>query len=312
MRTLNWISFSMTLALALPAQAQTLKGSPASVERQYLTAVAYGYGFSETSRDVRSQVSRGELLPVEPGRHLDLHDVSFPFARPEVRVFIERLSAQYHSACGEKLVVTSLVRPQDRQPANAAANSVHPTGMAVDLRIPSTSRCRSWLEKTLLSLEGNDILDVTRERNPPHYHVAVFTQSYASYLAGNTGAAQEYVVRPGDSLWTIASRTGTSIAQLRSANGLRGDLINVGQKLVIPAQGAVSSTPVSYASNTVSTPAREVNHQVRRGDTLWRLANQYGTSVARIQRDNSLKGTTLKPGQTLRIVVDARDVATTR
>ena len=75
------------------------------------------------------------------------------------------------------------VRPQNRQPANAASNSVHPAGMAVDLRIPDRGRCRSWLEQTLLSLEGSGVLDVTRERWPPHYHVAVFTTPYQNYVA---------------------------------------------------------------------------------------------------------------------------------
>ncbi|MFM1895746.1 MAG: hypothetical protein RLZZ385_820 [Pseudomonadota bacterium] len=294
------MTFSMALAaLAIPVQAQTLKGSPASVERQYLTAVAYGYAFFETPYDVQDHVKGGELLPVEPSRHMELHDVSYPYARNEVKLFLERLSAQYFTACSEKLVVTSLVRPQDRQPANAASNSVHPTGMAVDLRIPSKSRCRSWLEQTLLSLEANDVLDVTRERNPPHYHVALFTQSYASYLTARSQSPQEYVARPGDSLWLIASRTGTTVAQLRAANGLRSDLINVGQKLQIPATGTTLASNASrvQASNTVS----EVSHRVRRGDTLWRLANQYGTSVERIQRENGLRGSQLQPGQVLRI-----------
>ena len=41
----------------------------------------------------------------------DAIDVSFPFARPEVELFVQRLSGQYRRACGEQLVVTSLTRP---------------------------------------------------------------------------------------------------------------------------------------------------------------------------------------------------------
>ena len=90
-----------------------------------------------------------------------------------------RLSAQYHSSCGEKLTVTSLLRPRDRQPANSVAHSVHPTGMAIDLRIPSSQKCRAWLERTLLSLEKQHVVEATWERYPPHYHVAVLARALA-------------------------------------------------------------------------------------------------------------------------------------
>ena len=223
----NFKSITVSVALlilALPVHAQTLKGSASSVERQYKTALAYGYGFIETSSSISRYVNAGELLKVQPNRYMELHDVSYPYAREGVKLFLDRLSPQYHNACGEKLVVTSLARPQDRQPANSVSNSVHPAGMAVDLRIPSKSRCRSWLEQTLLSLEAADVLDVTRERNPPHYHVAVFTQSYKSYVASRTQNSHEYVVRPGDSLWVIAARTGTDHTDRKQQPDQRGKL----------------------------------------------------------------------------------------
>lgn len=287
-------------------QAQTLKGSRSSMDRQYQAALAYGYSFIKTSNSITDFITTGELLRVQPTSNLTLHDVSYPYARTEVKLFLERLSAQYKSACGEKLTVTSLARPLDRQPANAASNSVHPTGMAVDLRIPPRGRCRSWLEQTLLSLEASEVLDVTQERNPPHYHVAVFTQSYSSYVATRAQESHEYVVRPGDSLWLISARTGVSVSQIRAVNGLANDLINVNQRLLIPAVGINASNSSMLSSDTARlketrTTENEIVHQVRRGDTLWKLANQYGSSVEKIQRDNGLRGSSLKIGQSLRI-----------
>lgn len=299
---------SFLLVATVSVQAQTLKGSKSSINKQYQTAIAYGYTFLETSNTLNQLVDNGELVRVQRSAHLDLHDVSYPYARSDVKLFLDRLSAQYHSACGEKLVVTSLSRPLDKQPANAATNSVHPTGMAVDLRIPSHSRCRSWLEQTLLSLEAADVLDVTRERRPPHYHVAVFTKSYASYLAARNQTPHEYIVRPGDSLWLISARTGASVAQLRAANGLSSDLINVGQRLQVPG-GGNSNRATTTAS--LSEPVRatsQINHQVRRGDTLWRLANRYGTTVDQIQQANGLSGTNLKIGQILQIQVVSANI----
>lgn len=291
---------SALVVLSSPLLAQSLKGSRESMERQNKEAVKYGYTFIRSAASVPGLVDNGQLLRVEQSRNLALHDVSYPYARPEVKLFLDRLSAQYRAACGEKLTVTSLSRPIDRQPANAASNSVHPTGMAVDLRIPSKRSCRSWLEKTLLSLEATDVLDVTRERNPPHYHVAVFTKSYEQYVVSRTNTTQdEYQVRRGDSLWLIASRTGTTVAQLRSANGLTGDLLDVGQKLQIPAApGGTARMPIQ---NDLAANTTKVAYRVRRGDTLWGIARRHGTQVDDILSENELDSDALKIGQVLQI-----------
>ena len=128
-------------------------------------------------------VADGALEPVlgNPD-YVVLSSVGHKVARPEVRLLIERLAAQYHAATGDPLVVTSLVRPLDEQPANAHRLSVHPAGIAVDLRVPSRADSRQWLERTLLTLEREGVLDVTREKRPPHYHVAVFPAAYRAYV----------------------------------------------------------------------------------------------------------------------------------
>lgn len=161
----------------------TLRGSSASMLRQNLVAKELDYTFLRTGAQVRDFAERGYLVPVEGDENFELANVSFPYARAELGVFIARLAAQYREGCGEKLVVTSLTRPKSSQPSNAHQLSVHPAGMAVDLRISERSACREWLESTLLALEAQDLLDVTRERNPPHYHVAVFPDAYAAHVA---------------------------------------------------------------------------------------------------------------------------------
>lgn len=296
------------LVLGSAVHAQNLKGSRASMERQHQFAKLNDYTFLKTSSEVAPLVAAGRVEKVVPNRHFDLHAVSHPYALPTVRKFIERLAALYYQECGEKLVVTSLMRPMDRQPANAAKDSVHPTGMAVDLRIPGKGKCRSWLENSLLALEAAEVLDVTREHNPPHYHVAVFPDVYALYLEAEGGSTlAEYVVRPGDSLSVIARRTGTTIAQLRLANGLRGDLINVGQKLQIPVAGGSTSnsseprTLAVVATETLDVPD-EIEHRVQRGDTLWRIARRYGTTVNLIKAQNGLRSDALQVGKVLKVV----------
>jgi LysM repeat protein len=268
------------VALAAPgeAAAQTLRGGAASLDRQNAQARAHDFTYLRTPADVRRFVEEGYLVPVTPNRDFDVHNVSFPYARPEVRLFIERLASQYRSACGEKLVVTSLTRPQSNQPWNASSRSVHPTGMAVDLRRSHNANCRNWLERTLLSLEGQGLIEAIYERNPPHYHVAVYPQPYAQYVARITGSDPATVVTasvpqvevhnrihrvaPGETLSRIADRYGVAVSRIRADNNLRGDRILAGQELRIAEYREVrvaqapAPAPAPASTSAAAAPAQ--------------------------------------------------------
>ena len=237
------------IASTVPAAAQSLRGSPRSLDVQNRIAVEHDFTYIRDAAQVARFVNGGYLVEVRPNRDFDLHAVSFPYARPESELFIRRLANQYRSACGEKLVVTSLTRPQNRQPSNASDRSVHPTGMAIDLRLSRSASCRSWLEGVLLSLEGAGVLEATRERYPAHYHIALFPSQYHRYVQRVTDSeptlkqptrvaisTQSYRVRRGDSLWDIARQFDTSVEQIQVANELRGARIYEGQVLEIPSQ----------------------------------------------------------------------------
>ena len=152
------------------------------MREQHSVAVDESLTFSDDAAEVQKLVAGGGLETVVPNGDYAMSGVSYPFAVPEVRVFIERIAEQYREANGSQLVVTSLTRPSSQQPRNAHDLSVHPAGMAVDFRVPRTAAERKWLESVLLELENAGVLDVTREHYPPHYHVAVFPIPYAAYL----------------------------------------------------------------------------------------------------------------------------------
>jgi hypothetical protein len=158
----------------------TLRGSRASMLRQNGIAKLEAYSFLRTPDQVRDYVERGNLVPL-PGSEDYAVIAGFPYARPVVRSFIERLAGDYRDSCGERLVVTSLTRPSTRQPSNASPLSVHPAGMAVDLRVSARPECRSWLMAELLQLEEMGLLDATLEHRPPHFHVAVFPAAYGAW-----------------------------------------------------------------------------------------------------------------------------------
>lgn len=160
----------------------SLRGSAAAMVEQNRIALDAGLTVYRTPAEIRAAADRGELVPLPGDENYEVADfVSFPYANPAVALFVERVSLQYREACGQKLVVTSGTRPTNQQPANAHALSVHPMGMAVDLRVSDVAACRSWLEDTLLSLESKGLLNATREYNPPHYHLAIFPTQYLAY-----------------------------------------------------------------------------------------------------------------------------------
>jgi hypothetical protein len=172
----------MTLSI-LPvrlAGAADFKGTPAKMVRQHEIAVEESYSFLRTAADVSRLVASGALVPVTANADFTLSGVSFPFARPEVRSFIEHFAARYHESTGKQLVVTSLTRPEVAQPRNAHVLSVHPAGMAVDFRVPAST---AWFDRALDAMQRDGLIDVTREHTPPHYHIAVFAEKWLPFAA---------------------------------------------------------------------------------------------------------------------------------
>ena len=238
---------ALLLAGLLPpaAEAASLIPTRPALLRQVHAARDHGFTYLDTSGEVARFVREGYLVALPGNRDYYVkHTVSLPYARPEVKLFVERLAAQYRGACGERLVVTSLVRPKNLQPPNSSPLSVHPTGMALDLRVSDSYRCRSWLERALVGLEDRGVVEAARERRPPHYHVVVFPRQYAGYVEAKTGRPPAesgggagvitYRVRSGDSLWTIARTHGTTVRTLQRTNGLSSTRIKPSQVLKVP------------------------------------------------------------------------------
>lgn len=101
------------------------------------------------------------------------------------------------------------------------------------------------------------------------------------------GSYFEYTVRSGDTLWLLAQRYQTTVDAIKDLNGLSSNILNIGQILKIPSAGAA---PLPYFEYTV-----------RPGDTLWLLAQRYGTTVNAIKDLNQLNSDILNIGQVLRI-----------
>lgn len=234
--SLAFLAVALLSPAALPAQS--LRGSPASVERMYRHAVGGGLHFFESDAGVRGALRDGVFVRLTGNADYRLGNVSYGYVLPSTRSFVQSLAAEYHAACGERMVVTSGVRPRSMRLSNSVSRSVHPTGMAVDLRRPARPRCLSWLRARLSEMEREGTLEATEEHRPPHFHVAVFPRRTGppSAAVPTTTAARgtTHRVRSGESIWLIARRNGVAVEALQRANHLTTARIVPGQLLRIP------------------------------------------------------------------------------
>ncbi len=122
--------------------------------------------------------------------------------------------------------------------------------------------------------------------------------------AGGESAGQTYQVQPGDTLYRIAQRFGTTVDALAALNGIANpNVLYVGQLLVISPAGAVPEAATTGAAAAVpSTAPATSTHTVERGETLFLIALRHGTTIQAIVLLNGLTNPNLIfPGQVLLI-----------
>ncbi|WP_096200709.1 LysM peptidoglycan-binding domain-containing protein [Bacillus sp. FJAT-45350] len=108
-----------------------------------------------------------------------------------------------------------------------------------------------------------------------------------------------YRVRQGDTLFLIANRHGTTVANIKRMNNLTSDMIHVGQVLQLSPQ-----------QRTGTTHSQTSHYRVVAGDTLSQIANKYGTTVNALMSANNLSSSNILIGQTLLIPGTAQRTAT--
>ena len=107
-----------------------------------------------------------------------------------------------------------------------------------------------------------------------------------------------YVVKSGDSLWSIASKNNTTVNELKSLNNLSNNALQIGQLLKLPTINS---------GNNNFTPSQNI-YTVQKDDSLWAIANKYGTTVDNIKSANNLTSNNLSIGQTLIIPTESNQI----
>ena len=135
---------------------------------------------------------------------------------------------------------------------------------------------------------------------------AVATSGNASTSTSRTRAIAakrgNYVVRSGDTLWSISRAFGTTVNTMKKANGLRSSRLKVGQKLYIPNSSDQATKQAVKDAGKVKTQL--VHYKVRRGDNLTSISRRFGVKISDLRRWNSLNSRgTIYAGQKLKVYV---------
>lgn len=91
-----------------------------------------------------------------------------------------------------------------------------------------------------------------------------------------------YIVKRGDSLYSIAREFNTTVDAIKDANNLTSNLLSIGQSLVIPSDEGLETT-----------------YTVQSGDSLYSIARKFGTDVNTLKELNNLSSNLLSIGQIL-------------
>ena len=141
------------------------------------------------------------------------------------------------------------------------------------------------IEYGFLDSTGDDVNQL--KNNYIKFADAVVT-AVSNYIDLPYELGNVYIVKKGDSLYSIAQKYNTTVDELKKLNGLTSNIINVGQILKLPEKENI----VDYDL-----------YIVKKGDTLYKIANNYNISVNELKKINNLTSDTLSIGQQLLVPI---------
>ncbi len=140
--------------------------------------------------------------------------------------------------------------------------------------------------------------DVNQIKNNWEELAEAVTKAIVEYAGGTYQAPLDsnyYTVQSGDSLWSISKKFGITVDELKQANNLSSNLLSVGQNLYIP---------------TKETDVTTGEYVVEKGDTLYKIAQKFGTTVDNLKSINNLTTDSLAIGQILKVPTENASIDT--
>ena len=145
------------------------------------------------------------------------------------------------------------------------------------------------------NLEIGDVLKLSPASN----------KTNTSSAAGTAGTGS-YVIQPGDCLGSIDLKINMTLEEHKALNGLQSDLIKAGDTLRVKADPGANTAPAAAPAAAPTTAATtnpaEQYYVLQAGDSLDKVAEQFGISLAYLKQINNLQSDILNPGVTLRIL----------
>lgn len=172
------------------------------------------------------------------------------------------------------------------------------TGVSVDEIQTLNPELRRWT---------TPLKDKEYELTVPAGTAAQLAERLASASPSDLVSVSEYVVRKGDTLSTIARRLKVGTTDLADANGLtRKAKLKPGQPLIVPRPPATvlaartdRPAPIAASGAAGSSGSSRVVYRVRRGDSLWSIAQEFDTTVDAIKGWNKLRSSKINVGDRL-------------
>ena len=162
-----------------------------------------------------------------------------------------------------------------------AGDTLYTIASAVGISVESLM-ANNGLSSTWINV--GDVLNLSGGGSSPSLPVTPVAPSTTGY----------HIVQPGDTLSYIAIANGISVEYLMAINGLSSTWLNVGDKLALSGTApAPSYSDITYTENWGSY------HTVQAGETLWDIANAYGTTYEAIMASNGLSSSYLNVGDQL-------------
>jgi len=150
---------------------------------------------------------------------------------------------------------------------------------------------------------GKYLMVPTATRSLKTYSLSANSRIESLQNTNRKGIKRVHIVRSGQSLWSISRSYGVTTQSLAKWNGIAPiDTLRVGQKLVLWTRANQAQT-VSINQTRPSNALHALRYTVRKGDSLYRIADRFNIKVADIKRWNRV-GKYLQPGQKLKLYVD--------
>ena len=174
-------------------------------------------------------------------------------------------------------------------------------GAQIDLKV--AARLAGMTPEELLQLNAGFNRWATHPEGP-HYLLLPadkaegFTEKLAALPEDQRMRWTRYLIKPGDNLGRIARRHGITVKALMQANHLKNHRIRAGAHLMIPLSAGSTLATLGPTPNA----RQRVHYQVRKGDSLYAIARQFGVKITDLKKWNQLASDRLHPGQKLTVV----------